>query len=242
MEPAPDEARVPRRYARDLAALLALPGMWHGREPAYILASLLDVLLSLLRLDSVYARFDDADGGLPLDGWRPPTASPPEELVHSSASPLPDEPPVTVTVPDPEGGTIVRVTRLSPAFLHERGVVVVASRRIDFPTEIEQSLLRVAIDQAAISLHGAHLLAREQAAHRRLAFLAEASTQLAASLDYERTLQKVADLAVPTLADGCSVDIVLADERLHRIAVAHKDAAMRALLLELRRRYPAQRL
>jgi GAF domain-containing protein len=130
--------------------------------------------------------------------------------------------------------------------VHERGVVLAGSRRTDFPTALEQVRLQVAVDQATISIHGAHLLAREraaraaaEAAHRQLAFLAEASTQLAASLDYELTLQRVADLAVPTLADACFVDIVGADESLDRVAVAHVDAAKTALLHELRRRYPA---
>ena len=46
-------------------------------------------------------------------------------------------------------------------------------------------------------------------AHRRLAFLAEASTLLATSLDYESTLRAVARLAVPHLADWCVVDVAV---------------------------------
>jgi hypothetical protein len=52
MESGPHETRILRRHACDLTALLALPAMWRGREPAHILGSLLEVLLSLLRLDS----------------------------------------------------------------------------------------------------------------------------------------------------------------------------------------------
>lgn len=47
-------------------------------------------------------------------------------------------------------------------------------------------------------------LAAEQS-KRRLAFLAEASALLAASLDYERTLPQVARLAVRRIADGCAI-------------------------------------
>jgi PAS domain S-box-containing protein len=245
MESGPDEVRMLWRHARDLTALFALPALWHGREPANILGSLLEVLLGLLRLESAYARFDAPDGGAAIEDWRPQTPDPPEELVHAATA-LPREPAVTAAAPAPTGPGTIRVARLSPGLLYEHGVVLAGSRRTDFPTELERVRLQVAVDQAAIAIHGAHLLVREraaraatEAAHRQLAFLAEASTQLAASLDYERTLQRVADLAVPTLADASVVDIVQTDESLDRVAIAHIDPAKTALLHELRCRYPA---
>jgi signal transduction histidine kinase len=57
-----------------------------------------------------------------------------------------------------------------------------------------------------------------EAAQRRLAFLAEASQILAASLDYETSLQGVADLIVSGLADTCFVDIREPDGATRRIA------------------------
>ena len=56
---------------------------------------------------------------------------------------------------------------------------------------------------------------------RRL--IAEASEQLASSLDYETTLSNVAALVVPALADWCVVDIVAQDGAIQRLAVAHED-------------------
>ena len=88
VESGPHETRILRRHARDLTAVLALPAMWHGREPAYIMGSLLDVLLSLLRLDSAYVRFDDPDGGPAIEDWRPQSPAPPAELIHAMAAPL----------------------------------------------------------------------------------------------------------------------------------------------------------
>src|SRR6185436_543756 len=73
------------------------------------------------------------------------------------------------------------------------------------------------------------LLVRERVARaeadaaRRLAFLAEASTLLAASLDSETTLQSVARLAVPFLADWCLVYIIEDDGTARRVAVAQAD-------------------
>ena len=71
----------------------------------------------------------------------------------------------------------------------------------------------------------------------RLAFLADASIELASSLDYEATLSKVARLAVPTFADWCAIDVVQ-DGRLNRLAVAHVDPAKVELAHSLQRKYP----
>ena len=59
-----------------------------------------------------------------------------------------------------------------------------------------------------------------EAAQRRLAYLADASQILAASLDYETTLQNVVELLVPGLADGCFVDVIETDGSLRRAASA----------------------
>jgi serine phosphatase RsbU (regulator of sigma subunit)/anti-sigma regulatory factor (Ser/Thr protein kinase) len=72
---------------------------------------------------------------------------------------------------------------------------------------------------------------------RALAFLAEASAVLARSLDYERTLAEVAQLAVPEFADWCAVDVVQANGSLRQITSGHPDPRIEEFLLELRRRY-----
>lgn len=53
-------------------------------------------------------------------------------------------------------------------------------------------------------------------------FLAEASTALTSSLDYESTLRSVADLVVPQFADWCVIYIVRAGQ-VHRVETAHAD-------------------
>jgi PAS domain S-box-containing protein len=57
----------------------------------------------------------------------------------------------------------------------------------------------------------------------RTAFLAEAGAVLAGSLDYMATLKTVANLAVPSIADWCAVDVLTDDKKLDRVAVAHVD-------------------
>jgi PAS domain S-box-containing protein len=68
-------------------------------------------------------------------------------------------------------------------------------------------------------------------------FLAQSSAILASSLDYGTTIEQIVRLAVPTLADWCTLDI-LEEGHSRCVAVAHVDPAKEALLWELRRRYP----
>jgi PAS domain S-box-containing protein len=71
--------------------------------------------------------------------------------------------------------------------------------------------------------------------------LAESSAALASSLDYERTLGEVARLAVPELADWCSVS--LPDDRhglIRQVATAHIDPAKVEFGKEYYRRFPAR--
>lgn len=77
------------------------------------------------------------------------------------------------------------------------------------------------------------------AAASKLRYLADASTALATSLDYESTLRRVADLAVPDFADWCAIDL-LEEGSFRRVAVSHVDPAKVALAHELWERYPPQ--
>lgn len=77
---------------------------------------------------------------------------------------------------------------------------------------------------------------RREAARRRL--LAEASTVLSASLDYQQTLKSVCALAVTAIADWCAVDIVDADGNLRRLLLHHLDPDKRALADRFLQRYP----
>ena len=82
----------------------------------------------------------------------------------------------------------------------------------------------------------AHQAAEE--VHQKLSFLAEASAMLAGSLDYTSTLARVARLAVPKLADWCSVEVVDTDGVSRSYTVEHVDPAKVAMAYQLRREYP----
>jgi PAS domain S-box-containing protein len=60
-------------------------------------------------------------------------------------------------------------------------------------------------------------------AERTASFMAEASAVLASSLDYHSTLARVAELAVPLLADCCFVDLRTGDRSFERLALIYED-------------------
>ncbi len=92
---------------------------------------------------------------------------------------------------------------------------------------------------SAIALSISELQAQNVREKRRISFLAEASEVLASSLDYEATLQRVAHLAVPHIADWCTVHIV-ENGIPTRLVVTHSDPEQLASALEYSRLYPEQ--
>jgi PAS domain S-box-containing protein len=85
------------------------------------------------------------------------------------------------------------------------------------------------------------LLVREQlaraeavAARRRLTLLAAAGPALAATLDYEQTLEDITRLIVPELADWCLLDIAEDDGSVNQLAAAHAEEEKQQLLRKLR--------
>jgi len=59
------------------------------------------------------------------------------------------------------------------------------------------------------------------------------SALLGSSLDYERSLPRLARLAVPVLGDLCAIDLLHDDGALHRVASAHVDSTKEALVYEI---------
>jgi PAS domain S-box-containing protein len=70
------------------------------------------------------------------------------------------------------------------------------------------------------------------------ALLVEASRVLGSSLDYRSTLVQVAELAVPRMADWCSVDVLEEDGSLRQLVVVHANPEKVRFALELQERYP----
>jgi signal transduction histidine kinase len=92
---------------------------------------------------------------------------------------------------------------------------------------------------AAAAINQRELRVKARRERQRLSFLADASAALASSLDYEVTLNQVARLAVPHIADWCVIHVI-ENGKPNRIVVAHADPEMLSSAQEYERLYPEQ--
>jgi PAS domain S-box-containing protein len=74
----------------------------------------------------------------------------------------------------------------------------------------------------------------------RQRFFAQSSELLASSLDYQTTLQSIAQLAVPHLADWFVIHLINEAGNLELVTVAHADPAKTQFAWDAARRYPLQ--
>ena len=87
-----------------------------------------------------------------------------------------------------------------------------------------QALKLALARQVALALERAHLAVAEQALRDRLSFLAEATALLTSSLELERTLERLIQLAVPQLADWCAIAMLVEETgEIEQLVVAHQD-------------------
>jgi PAS domain S-box-containing protein len=174
MQERPEEIRRLQSCLNDLIGLLALPGLWAGREPAYILGTLLDVLLRLLQLDFAYARLSFQPETPAIEAFRvmptPRAALPACKLGEFIKPWLKGHQPATAyVIPHPLGEGAVSIVHVWMGPDSDAGIVAAAARRIGFPSETETLLLRVAANQAVIELQRAQMLverARTEATRR----------------------------------------------------------------------------
>lgn len=180
-----EEIKRLQRCLNDLVSVLALPAIWSGGGPSRIARTLIDVLRSMLRLDLVYVRLNDAAGGAPIEmagvasGQR--LTARPREIGNMLAVWLGDDPGIWARpVRNPVGEVDMSIVPLRLGLQGELGLVVAGSERTDFPDQTERLLLSVAANQAAIGLQDARLLGEQ--------------TRLAGELD-RRVAQRTAELA-----------------------------------------------
>ncbi len=135
---------------------------------------------------------------------------------------LPEPPaPTFITLPLVAKGRVFGTLQVEVAgVLAEEGLAFIdaVAHQLGSTLERHHALRReVRLRERAEALERAHreLLERERwarqeeaAAHRRQAFLAEASALLAASVDYRATLPGLARLLVPAWADCCAIDLL----------------------------------
>ena len=148
-----DKLSILEASIRDLAALSALPAHWIGREPPEVVESLLDILVTLLRLDLAYARVDPTPGVV-IEAGRSGGAAGQKlrrasvEELGQAVSRLPALP-TAHTIRSPLDGETMRVVAL-PLSSEAEGIVVTGSKRPNFPTGPESLLLRAVLNHATL--------------------------------------------------------------------------------------------
>jgi PAS domain S-box-containing protein len=144
-----------------------------------------------------------------------------------------------------DDGTEVDLDRLPGrrALAGEPSPEPVVLRRIDRQTGEERWLLTKS--RAILDEHGQPMMAvnvieditAQRRREERQRLLAEASKLLGSSLDWEETVRRVTDLAVPALADWFAVDLH-ENGRVELVAVAHPDPEKLERAQRLRTLYP----
>lgn len=103
---------------------------------------------------------------------------------------------------------------------------------------VRSTPVREAIDGPAMTVNVLEDVTEAKRAELAQRFLADATRTLAASLDYRTTLEQVARLAVPAIADWCAVELPNERGELEQVALAHADPALLAAGRRLRERFP----
>lgn len=105
------------------------------------------------------------------------------------------------------------------------GTITFYWRTLRTPSDLDIFYASALANLSSAALNISQLHEQNLREKKRLAFLADASTLLASSLDYEDTLQRIAELAVPGIADWCTVHVVENGVPI-RLVTAHADPAM----------------
>jgi len=122
----------------------------------------------------------------------------------------------------------------------ERGTI--GGLVFSFPTDQdftpERRALKIALArQAALALERARFSLAERELRERFSFLGEATALLTSSLELERTLELLTQLAVPLLADWCAISMLVEETgEIEQAVVAHQDPERKRWAEEMRER------
>jgi PAS domain S-box-containing protein len=97
-------------------------------------------------------------------------------------------------------------------------------------TEDDQLAIEMFAERVGVALEIARLRQIEVREHTRLELLAGAGPLLAEPIEYETTLDAVARLVVPVMADLCAVDLVEDDGAMTKAAAYHSEPDIQRLL------------
>jgi signal transduction histidine kinase len=146
MLPGADDVMRLQACVRDLVALSNMRPCWVGRTPALIAENVRDLLVGMLRADTVYVELKD------------PETREPHVVTHSGMAPA-----------RIDGDAPIRFASHALGGDGDLGRFAVGSSRVDFPDPLETMLMGVAADEVAVALRHAGLLIRHERSERLLA-------------------------------------------------------------------------
>jgi signal transduction histidine kinase len=157
-----------RAVLRDLVALSAIPAAWIGSDPPAVASGLADTLVGLLHLDFAFVRLSDPGGAGAVEVTRGSAWTGFPEWLEghlATSAPFPRKE-IVLDAGDslaPRRGFAVPV-----GVSGEGGVVAAASERSDFPTPIDQLLLSLAANHAAVAFQSARIIHERKRAEEEL--------------------------------------------------------------------------
>jgi serine phosphatase RsbU (regulator of sigma subunit) len=161
------ELRELHSSLRDLVASSTLSAVWMGYKPPAILDGLAESVERMLRLELVYARLTGWQGQDAVEVARFNKArylhTQPQDLGHALAPWL--EAPggrSTVEIPDLAGDGKLRLAITPLGIEGHLGVVIAGSRCADFPSNYDQLLLSVAVNQAVSLIQSSRLIEHQK--------------------------------------------------------------------------------
>jgi signal transduction histidine kinase/PAS domain-containing protein len=218
------EIRGLRTVLRDLVALSAIPAALAGREPAAVVAGLADVLIELLQLEFVFVRMSVPSAADAVDvmrgtAWKAFPAWLERHLAESGRLSGME------IIPDVDGGTWpCRGVAIPIGVNAEGGVVVAACGRLGFPTEIDQLLLGLAANNAAMAFQNATLSHERTRAEEELRrardvleiTVAERTAELRRSEAYLSEAQRLMHTGTAAL-DGVTGEVIHSSDEHSRL-------------------------
>jgi signal transduction histidine kinase len=200
--PRPIEESGLQESVRDLVALSTMPACWIGRSPVIIAESVRDLMVNMLRPDTVYVQLQDRAHGRthvatahenPV-GW-PETRSGPLYRDVSSEPLLLD------------AEVALGLSSLPIGVDGEFGRIAVGSSRPHFPNKLELLLMQVATNQIAVALKHTELLAQHEKMGQELES-ARATAEKSSRLKSEFLGMMSHELRTPLNAIGGYVDLI----------------------------------
>jgi signal transduction histidine kinase len=176
------------RAIRELVALSALPAAWIGTATENFPESLAEILLKSVAADFVYVRVRGVTAKPEIDSVRAsPTSTDRADVIRRALSPYAELDvhlaPSVIPHPLGEGDVQVAIAAIGPNC--ETGVVIAASQRPDFPTQIDRLLLEVGANQAAVVLKRRQAEESLTQSEERLRVAAAANDEFVAVLSHE---------------------------------------------------------